>query len=154
MLNEKQKVVRQQIIAFFIQTAQQENAKNGAKTQDFWSLLDKTTGRKRALYVIKESNGDCLFSTQLFESFHQEYPNHDLYVATQPKFFQVFEGNPHIFKLLPYMDIMEQEMIMGGAGQSDENTYFSVYFHPGILTQRQLGYLFSDTAAFKKHLDL
>lgn len=132
-------LTRKQVYECFRHIASEDNAKNGPPT-DFGSLLDKT-GRKRALFVIKQSLGDCLLCTQLFESFHQQYPNHDLYVGTEPKFHEVFKGNPHIYKVLPYNEGMEQEMLMIGAGQNDGAAYFDVYMHPAIQAQRQLNYL-------------
>ncbi len=143
---------REEVYNFFVGVAKQENQKNQVAPQDFWSLVDKTTGRKRAIFVIKESLGDCLMCTQLFESFHQEYPNHDLYVATKENQFPIFAGNPYVFRLLPYMDIMAQEMAMCGAGQAE--AYFDVFLMPAVQTQIHLGYLNSESAAFKKHLYL
>jgi hypothetical protein len=129
---------REQIYNFFIKTALEENAKN--KPIEFKSLLD-FNGKKRALFVIKESLGDNLIVSQLFESFHIKYPNTDLYVACDPKFFSVHEGNPLIHKLLPYQQFMENEMFCIGAGQEKDQALFDYYFHPGIQTQRQLNYL-------------
>lgn len=143
---------REDVYNTFVSIARGENTKNSVVTQDFGALLDKTTGRKRALFVIKESLGDCLMCTQLFESFHQEYPNHDLYVATKEGMFPIFEGNPHVFRLLNHMDIMEQEMVMCGAGQAE--AYFDVFLMPAVATQRWLAYLKHEVAAFKPHMSL
>lgn len=137
-------VSREAIIEYFRGVARDENTKTGhrggeAQTTDLWSLLDKTTGRKRAAFVIKESIGDCLMCTALFESFHERYPNHDLYVMTDPQYAPVFAGNPHVFKVLPWIPAAENELIMTGAGGTDP--YFHVYMHPAIQTQRQLNYL-------------
>ncbi len=133
---------RQAIYDYFISVARQENQKNGhagaAQTVDFASLLDNT-GRKRGLFVIKESIGDCLMCTALFESFHQQYPEHDLYVMTQPQYASIFDGDPHVHKVLPYIPQAENELVMTGAGQPDG--WFQVYMHPAIQSQRQLNYL-------------
>lgn len=148
----KEGMKREEIYNYFLSVAKTENAKQGAPQQDFWSMIDKTTGRKRAIFVVRESLGDCLMCTQLFESFHREYPNHDLYVATKPGMFPIFEGNPHVFKLLPHTDVMELEMAMCGAGQKE--AYFDVFLYPAIATQRWLAYLNHESAAFKQHLYL
>ena len=137
---------RDDIYKYFIQVARQENSKSGTP-KDFWSMLDKTTGKKRALFIIKESIGDCLICTQLFEDFHRQYKDHDLYVMSDPKFAEIFLGNPYIFKWLPYLPAAESELAMTGAGHNDP--YFHVYFHAGILTQRQLFYLSPDKLAFE-----
>lgn len=137
-------VSRAAIIGYFRQVANEENAKLGvgpaAQSTDYWSLLDTTTGRKRAAFIIKESIGDCLMCTQLFESFHERYPDHDLYVITDPQYAPIFAGNPHVFKVLPWMAACENELIMTGAGGLGE-PYYHVYMHPAIQTQRQLNYL-------------
>ena len=133
---------RRDIYNYFISVAQQENQKNGVGgAKEFGELLDKNTGRKRILYVMKESGGDCLISTQLFEGIHKKYPDSDLYVACDPKFKNFFIGNPYIYKLLDYHPFMENELVMIGAGRPESEQYFHVYMHPGILTQRQLHYL-------------
>lgn len=137
---------RDDVYRYFIQVAQQENAKI-KPPQDFWSLIDKTTGRRRALFLVKESIGDCLVCTQLFESFHERYPNHDLYVMTDPKYAEVFVGNPHVFKVLPYVPQAENELIMIGAGAKEG--YFHVYHHPCIATQRVLNYLSQSENAYQ-----
>ena len=136
----KEGMQRRAIYDYFISVARQENQKNGhgAQQADFASLLDNT-GRKRGLIVVKESIGDCLMMTQLFESFHEQYPNHDLYVMTLPQYAALFDGNPHVHKVLPYIPQGENEIIMTGAGQPEG--WFQVYMHPAIQSQRQLNYL-------------
>lgn len=129
-------VKREDVYKFFIDVASKENATN--QKQDFGALLD-STGKKRGLILIKESIGDCLIVTSLFKSFHEQYSNYDLYIMTSPQYFDIFKGNPYVYKVLAYQDFAEQEMTMMGAGQ--KQGYFDVYLHPGILTQRHLGYL-------------
>lgn len=136
----KQGMKREDIYAFFINVARQENAKNQAAPAPFSDQLDKT-GRKRGLITIRQSMGDCLMVSQLFESFHIQYPDHDLYVACQPKFFQIFEGNPLIHRLLPHQDFMEQEMACIGSGQKRGEQLFDVYINPAVQSQDKLNYL-------------
>lgn len=137
-------VPREQIYAYFVNVARQENAKLG-KQPELWDLLDKN-GRKRGILVAKESIGDCLMITSLFKSFREEYPDTDLYVATDPKHLEVFEGNPYVHKVLNYVAAFEQEMLMMGAGQKE--AYFDYFFHPCITTQRLLHYLTSEGPAY------
>jgi len=138
---------RDAIVGYFRSVAEQENAKmgyaSGAATPstDFGSLLDKTTGRRRALLVIKQSIGDCLMITSLLESFHEKHPGYDLYIGTDPVNADVFAGNPHVFRVLPYIQAMENEMIMTGSGQKEGDQYFDLYMHPAIQSQRILNYL-------------
>lgn len=144
-------IARRDIYNFFIDVARKDNAKI-APTVDLWSLLDRESPNKRALMVIKESIGDILTITSLFESFHKQYPNHDLYISTEQKFHGVLEGNPFVKKALPYAPFMENEMQMIGAGQKDG--YFHVFFHPAVSTQRVLSVLSADKNAFADYLNL
>jgi glycosyltransferase involved in cell wall biosynthesis len=132
---------RQEVYNYFIGVAREENNKT-QKPVDFSSVLDKN-GKKRALFVMKESIGDITICTQLFEDFHNKHPNTDLYVGIDPKYADVLIGNPYIHKVLPYQPFFEQEMACCGAGQGKDSELFHYYFHPGILTQRHLQYLYS-----------
>ncbi len=131
-------MTRTQVWQQFLQIAHSDNVKN-SPLQDFGAQLDKTTGKRRGIIVIKESIGDALMVSSLFESFHEQYLDHDLYVGTSPQYVNIFAGNPHVKKVLIYNPIMEQEMAMIGAGQTEG--YFHVYMHPAIGSQRVLNYL-------------
>ena len=133
---------RQEIYNYFLHVAREENGKV-QKPQDFGSILDKDNGRKRALFVIKESIGDIIACTQLFESFHDKYPNTDLYCACDSKYIEILQGNELVHKFIPYQSFMESEMNCIGAGQNKDSQLFDYYYHPGIITQRQLQYLSS-----------
>jgi glycosyltransferase involved in cell wall biosynthesis len=128
---------REKIVEFFRNVANEEVQKN-IKT-DIWDIVDKDRPNKRACLVLKESIGDAILVTQLLESFREQYPNTDLYLITESKFFEVFEGNPYIHKLIPYQPIFENEMAMIGSGNI--NKLFDYFFHPAIMTQRHLQYL-------------
>lgn len=138
---------RQDIYNYFISVARGENQKNGATNHDFAALLDKN-GKKRGLILIKESIGDILITTSLFESFHKQHPDTDLYVMVDEKYKALLDGNPYVHKTLPYIQAMEQEMLAIGAGQPPENAYFDVFYHPAVQTQRVLSYLSQPRPAF------
>jgi hypothetical protein len=136
---------RETILAYFRQVAADENAKLGYATggtagasTDFGSLLD-TTGRQRGLMLVKESIGDICMVTALFESFHQQHPDTDLYVAIDPRYAEVLAGNEHVHKVLPYIPAMENELLM--VGQAKTPRYFNVYYHVCVQSQRVLSYL-------------
>ena len=139
-------VGREPILAYFKQVAEQENAKLGGGAQnDFGSWLDNT-GRKRCLVVIKESIGDVVLVTSLFEDLHRQHPNTDLYVGTDPKYHELLVGNEHIHKVLPYIPAMEQELAMIGQGSGTH--YFDYYYHLAVTTQRHLSYLSAPEPSF------
>lgn len=146
----KEGMQRRAIYDYFISVARQENQKNGhgAQQADFASLLDNT-GRPKVLFVIKESAGDVAMCTALFHSLHQQHPGCDLYVATEPPYVELLAGNELVHKVLPYQPFMENELAC--IGQGPNKGLFSAYYHPGILTQRQLGYLGRPEPAFPIH---
>lgn len=124
-------VSRDAIYQFFVKVAKDDNAK-AEPPKDFGTLFDQN-GRKKILFVMKESGGDLFISTALFKGIKDLYPDSDLYVGCDPKFFDVLAGNPYVHKLLPYLPAMEQELIM--------MAYVDAYYFPAVQTQRQLGYL-------------
>ena len=113
---------------------------------DFGEVFDKN-GKKRILLVIKESLGDCFIVSSLFPSIKAQYPDHDLYVGCEPKYADVFVGNPHVHKILAYHPAMESELTMIGQGES--KGYVDVYLHPAIGSQRQLCYLSNSNIALE-----
>lgn len=127
---------RQNILAYFRGKAQQLNAENNKV--DFSEFFDKND-KKKALLVMKESLGDCFIVSSLFKSFHEQYPNHELYIGVDPKYADIFLGNPYVHKILAYHPIMESELAM--VGQGTNKGYVQLYFNPGIGTQKQLDYI-------------
>ena len=125
---------REAIEEFFRKTAREENANiNSIEITDF---LDKDDEGKRILYVIPESIGDVFLSTSLFRSLKENYPDYNLYIATNPQNLQVLEGNPHVHKIIPYIPQMDD--ILWLEGVRDHRGLFEIAFHPHIGTQRTL----------------
>ena len=137
-MNEfKKGAKRQDIENYFRQVALQENEKN--KKIEFEDLLDKNDKGKRILYVMPESIGDIYMSTALFENIKKQYPEHNLYVAVKPEYFDILQGNPFIHKVLQYIPQMDQILWLEGAG--DHEGYFDLAFLPFAGTQRFLDYI-------------
>lgn len=136
---EQRKTIRKNIEMSFRKIAEQENAKNASISFD--SLIDKNRPNKRGLIVIKESMGDCIAIAGILEDFHVRYPDHDLYISCSPQFSEVFDGNPYVYKVIPWHPIVESEMNMIGAGKLKSEKLFDVYLHPAIFTQKILNYL-------------
>lgn len=140
MLNSK--MPRKQIEEYFRKVALDENNKN--KQINLEDLLDKT-GRKRFLLVAPESIGDLINITALFHSFVQIYPDHDFYLATKPEYFDIFDGNSFIYKVIPFIPPMDSEIAM--TGQGDRLGLFDKYCHITARTQKLLSYLTQDKIA-------
>jgi glycosyltransferase involved in cell wall biosynthesis len=137
---------RDQMVNYMRNEAAKENAKNNVVTLS--SLLDPNDEGKRILYVMPESAGDLVLSTALFSSLKQQYPWANLYVATKPEYFDILEGNPNIFKVLPYSPEMENLIAMEGSGKN--KGFFEIVFLPHIGSQRHLSYIHNgkDVIAF------
>lgn len=136
----KQGVTRKQIYDYFVGVAKSENEKNKVSNKiELKDLLDNN-GRKRYLFVIKESAGDCYLCTSLFESIKTQYPDHDLYVATDPIYFDIFKNNPYIHRVIPYEANMESEIWACGSLFNQE-PLFQAYCHVAIASQRHLNYI-------------
>ena len=88
---------------------------------------------------MPESIGDIYLSTSLFNNIKKQYPDHNLYVAIKPEYFEILQGNPYIYKLLEYIPQMDQLVWLEGVG--DHNGYFEIAFLPHVGTQRFLDYL-------------
>ncbi len=144
----KQGRKREEIETYFRSVAAQENQKiqTEQKSQNLTDIIDKN-GNKTLLLVIKESIGDIFCLTSLLRSIKDNYPATDIYIATQPEYFCLFEFNPHVHKVIGYMPQMESETAMTGIG--GHRGFFDYYLFPAVSTQRFLNYLTS-----KNNLDI
>jgi hypothetical protein len=142
-INELSKnVPREQIENYFRHVAQkdidEENQKNNKSSiEDFLIKNNK----KKILYVMPRSIGDCFLSTAIFESLREIYDikEWDLYVSSEPEFKSIFNGNKNITKWIPYSQEMEDHMKMEGIG--DHHGWFDICFTPHISTQRSMNYI-------------
>lgn len=136
MAELKKGTKRSDIENYFRQVALKDNSKS--KKVDFADMLGKDDDGKRVLYVIPESIGDVYLSTSLFKSIKELYPEYNLYVATKPQYFEVLEGNPFIYKTIPYVEQMDNIFWLEGIG--DHKGYFEIAYLPFVNTQRVVTY--------------
>ena len=127
---------RQDIEKYFRQVASKELKEE--KT-DFDSLLSNDDEGKRILFVMPQSAGDVFWTTSLFKSIKDMYPDYNLYYATKKEYMDVLEGNPYVHKTIEYNPIMDNLLWSEGAG--NHKGYFEITFLPFIGTQRMLNYL-------------
>lgn len=127
---------RQDIEKYFRQVAMKDNKE---KKMDFGSFLNKDDEGKRILFVMPQSAGDVFWTTSLFKSIKEMYPDYNLYYATKKEYMDVLEGNPYIYKTLEYSPVMDN--LLWSEGAADHKGYFEITFLPFIGTQRMLNYL-------------
>jgi hypothetical protein len=128
---------RRDIENYFRQVALKDNQKK--EKIPFEDVLGKDDEGKRILYVMPQSIGDVFLSTSLFRSIKEQYPDHNLYVATQPQFKEVLDGLSYVYKVINYIPQMDNLLWLEGKG--DHKGFFEVAYLPHIGTQRVLNYL-------------
>ncbi len=127
---------KEQIYSHLIQQAQQKL--NKPKTIEFKDLLDKDDEGKRMAVVIQQSGGDVLMVNSLLENLKILYPEYNLYIFTDPKFFDLIRDNPAVHKVLPYTPACDNLLFLEGQGQ--HKGFFELAFLPAITTQKCFGY--------------
>lgn len=145
MITPEKLAKRKAIENHFRNVARQENAKL-TQVKELSDFLDHTSNKKY-LFLIKESIGDIFICTSLLKSIKEQYQDHDIYVACEPIYFEIFDGNPYIHKTIPYSPAMESEIQMTGAGGFEG--YFDVYCNVALATQKQLNYLTNSKIALQ-----
>jgi len=135
-------VERNQIEQYFRHVArkdlEEQNKTNKKSVLDDFILKNS---KKKILYVIPRSIGDCFLSTAVIESLRSiyDFENWDLYVSSDSKYKQIFEGNKNITNWIPYIQDMENHMLMEGIG--DHPGWFDICFTPHLSTQRSMNYI-------------
>jgi glycosyltransferase involved in cell wall biosynthesis len=135
-------VEREKIEQYFRYVAQkdidEQNNKNNKSIIDDFVI---NNSKKRLLYVIPKSIGDCFLSTAVISSLREiyDFENWDLYVSSEPQYKPIFQGNPNITDWIPYIQEMENHMLMEGIG--NHAGWFDICFTPHISTQRSMNYI-------------
>ena len=130
------KVSRANIEDFFKNTAKKENEQNiPFKIEDH---LDNEGKDNRILIVMPGSIGDVFLATSVLESVYKRYPNHNIYFATSPEYFEILEGNEFIHRIMPY--VRKMDSLLWLEGQGDHEGYFEVAYLLHLGTQRLYNY--------------
>jgi len=134
-------VPKTQIEDYFRHVAKKEiETESSDKKISIEDLLEKNN-KKRLLYAMPESLGDCFLSTAIFPSLREMYKEEewDLYVASKPEYKDVFAGNKNITKWIPYASQMDNQLLMEGMGK--HKGWFDICFTPYVSTQRIIDYV-------------
>lgn len=126
---------KEQIAQIFQQIAVKDLKPEPIDIRDL--LLDND--KKNLFFVLKESLGDCILSLSLLEGARLSYPDHNINVVTEEKFFDVFRGCEFVDNLIPFSPMLENEMAVIGAGKDDG--ICDVFILPAVATQKHLNYL-------------
>ena len=128
---------RDGILNYFKQVANNENSTvvNQKKLED---LLDGDSPEGRLAVVIPRSAGDVLMVNSLLSNLKNLYPNHDIYIITEPIFFPMIEDHEHVHKVIPYQEGIDDLLTLEGRGP--HKGYFDLAFLPHIGTQKIFTY--------------
>lgn len=130
-------LTRAQVEKEFKRVAMEDHQKrSGVK---FEELLGKDDKGKRVLYVMPQSGTDVFISTGLFKSIKEQYPDYNLYIATDPKYFNMLKGNEYVYKTIPYVPQMDD--LLWCEGFNDHEGFFEVAFLPHFSTRKNIDYL-------------
>lgn len=102
-----------------------------------WSLknhLDKNDEGKRIAIVIPEFAVDVFLVNGLLKNLKKLYKKHNIYIFTQPRYFEVIEDNPSVFKCLAYSESLEDVFALEGVG--NHKGLFDMVFYPHHTTQK------------------
>ena len=127
---------REDVLKYFRSVAEKENREN--KKVELSELLDKDDKGKRLLIAMPERIGDIYLTTSLLPNIRKQYPNYNIYFATDPKYFEILDGNKYIHKCIPFQDSLANLPLM--EGQSTHEGYFEIAFIPFLGTQRIINY--------------
>lgn len=128
---------RNDVINYFREIASKENNEI-VNTKDFEDLLDGDGPDNRVAVVMPQSAGDVLMVNSLMGNLKSLYPESDLYFITRPEFFPLIEDNPHVHKVLPFQDGLDDIYTLEGRGEN--NGYFEIAYLPHIGTQKIISY--------------
>lgn len=134
---------RDQVENYFRHVAQKDidEASDNQENKNIFDNFIVKNSKKKLLYVIPKSIGDCFLSTAVIASLRKLYDDKswDLYVSSEEKYKQIFDGNTNITNWIPYSQEMENHMLMEGSGE--HNGWFDICFTPHISTQRSMNYI-------------
>lgn len=115
------------------------NKQNLIKPIEFEDILDKDDKGKRIAIVAPESATDILLINALIKNLKKQYPQHNIYIITNPKYFEFIEDNIFVHKCIAYSDSIDNPFILEGIGEHEG--YFDIAFFPSVTTQKTVTYL-------------
>lgn len=123
---------RETLILNLRNVASQE-AQNLQRTE-FSSLFTDDDKGNRIAVVIPKSSVDVFYINSLMGNLKDKYPQSNIYVFTEPQFFELIEDNPAIYKCLPYSPSIDNPFLLEGKG--DHEGYFNIAYFPHVTTQK------------------
>ncbi len=124
-------ITQYEIYNDLIAHAREHNSKN--KKIKINDLVEKNN-KKKMLYILPNTNSDCIASLPVLEELHKKYKKWDMYIATEKRLFSIFEHLPFVKKIFEYEEWMDQ--ILKLEGQGENKGIFDIVWHPSLLTRK------------------
>lgn len=115
----------------FIEVAKKENLK---KPVAFDELLSKDDKGNRIAVIIPESGTDLLFINSLLKNLQRKHKGFNIYIFTKPEYFEYIEDNPHVYKCVPYSNVLDNPVSLEGFGSHEG--FFEAAYYPATTTQK------------------
>lgn len=96
--------------------------------------MENNTKKIKILVALAETAGDLFLITGTIKGLKKKFPNSNIFVACDPKFNNILEGNPDIRGILPFDESMYDYRAYGKWAMYDN--VFDVVFCPAIVTQK------------------
>jgi glycosyltransferase involved in cell wall biosynthesis len=97
-------------------------------------VLDKEDEGKRILVAMPQALPDVLFCNSLISNMKKNYPEYNIYFATNPAFFGAIDTHPDIHKVIPFHPVFEN--FLETEGNSEKDGLFEIAFLPYATTQK------------------
>jgi glycosyltransferase involved in cell wall biosynthesis len=127
---------KEQVFRHFVNIANQKL--NKPQSIDLKDILDKEDEGKRIAVVMPRSGGDVLMINALIDNLKNLYPEYNIYIFTEPKYFELIMHHPQVYKCLPYSEACDNLLFL--EGQASHKGYFEIAFLPHTTTQKFFAY--------------
>ena len=91
---------------------------------------------------MPENEIDVFNSTSLLKYIKDSYPDHNIYYATKPEYYDLLGGNPYIHKVLPYDKAMDDPK--WAEGQGTHEGFFNFALLPHLNTHLHNNFAHAD----------
>jgi len=119
-----------EIYKHFINVAKKQNKSKKTNFEDI--LGDKDEG-KRVAVVIQGNDVDVILINSLMENLQKKHKKHNIYVFTEPSYFEYIEDNPYVYKCIPYSQSIKNPLILEGSG--NHQGFFEAAYYPTATTR-------------------
>lgn len=124
----------EEIIQHFRNVAQKQIQKNEIPSLE--DLLGDEDKESRIAVIIPQSEVDVLLVNSLMKRFKKQYSKYNIYVFTNPEYFDLIEDSPYVHRVFKYSKEVENVFSLEGVGQS--KGLFSAAFYPHTTTQKSV----------------